>query len=97
MRLGAACRGEPGLLRLQIEADAFLRHMVRALVGTMVEVAEGKRDLASYRGLLAGKDRRAAGVTAPAHGLFLWDITYGRSGRSPSLPISDEEADEADE
>ncbi len=92
-----ALRDRPGILYLQIEADAFLRHMVRALVGTMVEVAEGKRDLASYQRLLGGTDRRAAGLTAPAPGLFLWEITYGRSGRSASLPISDERADEADE
>ena len=69
--------GEPGMLRLEIEADAFLRHMVRALVGTMVEVAEGKRTLESYRGLLGGAGRVDAGLTAPSHGLFLWGIKYG--------------------
>jgi tRNA pseudouridine38-40 synthase len=69
--------GEPGMLRLEIEANAFLRHMVRSLVGTMVEVAEGKRDLDSYRRLLDGAGREAAGSTAPAHGLFLWSIKYG--------------------
>jgi tRNA pseudouridine38-40 synthase len=90
-------RGEPGLLCMEIEADAFLRHMVRALVGTMVEVAEGKRGPESYRGLLGGTHREAAGVTAPAQGLFLWDIRYGRSRHASSLPISVEEADEADE
>jgi tRNA pseudouridine38-40 synthase len=69
--------GEPGMLRLEIEADAFLRHMVRTLVGNMVEVAGGKRELAGYRLLLGGCDREAAGLTAPAHGLFLWDVEYG--------------------
>ncbi len=67
------------MLRLEIEADAFLRHMVRTLVGTMVEVAEGKRDKASYRRLLDGVGREAAGITAPAEGLFLWDIKYGEA------------------
>ncbi len=69
--------GEPGIMSLEIEANAFLRHMVRTLVGTMVEVAEGKRDLESFRRLLGGAGRGDAGPTAPAHGLFLWSIKYG--------------------
>jgi tRNA pseudouridine38-40 synthase len=69
--------GEPGILRLEIEADAFLRHMVRTLVGTMVDVAKGKLELESYRSLLNGAARDAAGPTAPARGLFLWNIKYG--------------------
>ena len=74
--------GEPGMLRLDIEADAFLRHMVRTLVGTMVEVAEGKRSLESFRGLLNGAGRGAAGPTAPAQGLFLWSIKYGGGNKA---------------
>jgi tRNA pseudouridine38-40 synthase len=69
--------GGRGMLALEIEADAFLRHMVRALVGTMLEVGEGRRQLESYRALLGGAAREMAGPTAPAHGLFLWDIKYG--------------------
>lgn len=69
--------GESGMLCLEIEADAFLRHMVRALVGTMVEVGEGKRELEGYRRLLGGAARESAGQTAPAHGLFLWNVKYG--------------------
>jgi tRNA pseudouridine38-40 synthase len=65
-----------GLLCLEIEADSFLRHMVRALVGTMLEVGEGKRNLESYRRLLGGATRETAGRSAPAHGLFLWDVRY---------------------
>jgi tRNA pseudouridine38-40 synthase len=72
-----------GLLCLEIEANAFLRHMVRAIVGTMVEVGEGKRDVDSFRRLLGGGFRDKVGPTAPAHGLFLWDVRY-RSGRRPS-------------
>jgi tRNA pseudouridine38-40 synthase len=68
--------GQKRMLFLEIEADAFLRHMVRALVGTMLEVGEGKRELEGYRRLLGGAAREAAGPTAPAHGLFLWDIKY---------------------
>lgn len=90
-------RGESGLLRLEIEADSFLRHMVRALVGTMVEVAEGKRELKGYRALLSGTEREAGGITAPSQGLFLWRIEYRGSRSASSLPISDEVAEEADE
>lgn len=65
-----------GLVYLEIEAEAFLRHMVRALVGTMMEVARGERTLEDYRRLLLGAPRDEAGPTAPAHGLFLWDVRY---------------------
>jgi tRNA pseudouridine38-40 synthase len=77
---GKAGRDHGGLLCLEIEADAFLRHMVRALVGTMVEVGRGERSLEEFARLLDGATREAAGLTAPPHGLFLWDIKYGRGG-----------------
>ena len=73
-----------GMLYLEVEAEAFLRHMVRTLVGTMVEIGLGKRDLEDFRGLVAGAPREVAGPTAPAQGLFLWDVKYGR-GRA-ALP-----------
>jgi tRNA pseudouridine38-40 synthase len=80
---GSSGRGRgSGMLYLEIEADAFLRHMVRALVGTMVEVGEGRRELESYRGLLEGAARETAGPTAPAHGLFLWNVKYGAGARA---------------
>ncbi len=63
-------------LFLQIEADAFLRHMVRTLVGTMAEVAAGERTLEDFRRLLEGAPRSQAGLSAPSRGLFLWDIRY---------------------
>lgn len=75
---GSRAGGETGLMYLEIEADSFLHHMVRALVGTMVEVGEGKRSLESFRLLLDGAPRKEAGLTAPARGLFLWDVKYGR-------------------
>lgn len=89
--------GEAGMLRLEIGADSFLRHMVRTLVGTMVEVAEGKRDLESYQALLDGAVREDGGITAPPQGLFLWKIEYGRLRGASSMPISDEADLEADE
>ncbi len=61
---------------LEIQADAFLRHMVRTLVGTMVEVGRGDRSPADFRRLLNGACREEAGRTAPARGLFLWDVAY---------------------
>ena len=81
--------GRSGMLCLEIEADAFLRRMVRALVGTMLEVGEGKRELGSYCGLLEGAARESAGLTAPPHGLFLWDVKYGSGARAGECEESD--------
>ncbi len=63
---------------LEIEAEAFLRHMVRILVGTMVEIGRGVCQLESFFRLLEGAARDAAGPTAPPQGLVLWDVKYGR-------------------
>ena len=59
------------LLELWIEADMFLRHMNRVLVGTMLDVASGARSVAEFEALLEGRPRAEAGRTAPAHGLAL--------------------------
>ena len=71
--------GEAGedLLEFWIEADAFMRQMIRALIGTMLEVGGGRRSVASFCELLAGRPRSAAGRTAPAHGLYLAGVGYG--------------------
>jgi tRNA pseudouridine38-40 synthase len=67
----------PGpVLELWIEADAFMRNMVRVLVGTMLEVAAGRRTAADFRALLEGAPRERAGETAPAHGLYLASVRY---------------------
>ena len=65
------------LLEFWIEADMFLRHMNRVLVGTMLEVASGRRTLEDFRRLLDGGARSQAGRTAPAHGLALARVCYG--------------------
>ncbi|MBI5008235.1 MAG: tRNA pseudouridine(38-40) synthase TruA [Bacteroidia bacterium] len=59
-----------------IKADRFLRNMVRAIVGTMVEIGSGKTDLEGFEGIILGKNRCLAGKSAPAKGLFLTDIEY---------------------
>jgi len=64
------------VLRFEIEADAFMRNMVRALVGTMLEVGGGRRDPADFERLLAGRPRQEGGETAPAHGLSLIAVRY---------------------
>ncbi len=76
-RSGDPFASTKGVVYLEIEAGAFLRHMVRTLVGTMVEVARGERTLEDLGRLLLGAPREEAGPTAPAHGLFLWDVRYG--------------------
>jgi tRNA pseudouridine38-40 synthase len=76
-REGEMARSHPGtLLELWVEADAFMRHMVRVLLGTMLEVGMGRRDVASFTALLDGAPRDRAGETAPPHGLYLAAITY---------------------
>ncbi len=63
-----------------VEADGFLRHMVRALTGTLVEIGDGRRPVESMRTLLDGASRSQAGATAPAHGLVMVGVTYGDWG-----------------
>ena len=67
---------EPGGFALEFEGDGFLYMMVRNIVGTLVEVAAGKRDPHSIPALFDVKDRRQAGQAAPPHGLFLVKVKY---------------------
>lgn len=59
-----------------ITADRFLRNMVRAVVGTLVEVGRGKMSVEQFAAVIARKDRCAAGTSMPGHALFLWEVTY---------------------
>lgn len=59
-----------------IRADRFLRNMVRAIVGTLLEVGRGKLSLFGFREVIEAKDRGRAGTSAPGHALYLVDVTY---------------------
>jgi tRNA pseudouridine38-40 synthase len=78
--VSCAWRAEVDELVLEIEADAFLHHMVRTLVGTMLETARGQRGLSGFARLLEGAPRAQAGVTAPAHALTLVGVRYAGDG-----------------
>lgn len=68
-------------LRIYVTADAFLKHMVRNIVGTLVEVGRGKMQPERVQEILNGRDRTKAGPTAPAEGLFLLSVEYGKDLR----------------
>jgi tRNA pseudouridine38-40 synthase len=67
---------EDGLLIFKIEADGFLRYMVRNIVGTLVDVGRGKITSADFSDILKSRNRSNAGATAPPHGLFLMEVKY---------------------
>lgn len=65
-----------GLLRFEIEASSFCQQMVRAIVGTLVDMGLGKRTPGDMRSILAARTRSAAAGLAPPHGLVLWEVKY---------------------
>jgi tRNA pseudouridine38-40 synthase len=67
---------EGDLIRIRVEADGFLYHMIRNMVGTLLEVGRGKRSPASIKTILKAKDRRQAGMTVPSEGLTLIRVRY---------------------
>jgi tRNA pseudouridine38-40 synthase len=73
-------------LLFQVVGDGFLRGMVRALVGTLLEVGCGRRSVESFAALLSGGGRGAAGPTAPAHALVLEKVFYPEPFRLPGDP-----------
>lgn len=75
-RAGLEEGGVPGLYFVAVEGDGFLRHMVRTIVGTLVEIGRGKTPPDRVRETLGARDRKRAGPTAPPHGLFLWGVWY---------------------
>ena len=69
-------RNREGFLLFEIEGNGFLKQMVRAIVGTLVEVGKGRVSVEGFREILELKDRGKAGPTAPARGLFLKEVKY---------------------
>jgi tRNA pseudouridine38-40 synthase len=75
--LHAACRSEGEGVYVEVAADAFLPHMVRNIVGTLIWLGTGKLDLPAFARILAGGRRSRAGPTAPPQGLYLARVNYG--------------------
>ncbi|HPD58241.1 MAG TPA: tRNA pseudouridine(38-40) synthase TruA [Smithellaceae bacterium] len=65
-----------GNIEIIVEAKGFLKYMVRNIIGTLVEVGRGKRLPEEMKKIIASRDRKIAGATAPAHGLFLMEVKY---------------------
>jgi tRNA pseudouridine38-40 synthase len=74
----AELRGDGQALDLVFEGNRFLMHMVRIMAGTLVDVGKGRIRAGDLPGILAARDRRRAGFTAPAHGLCLDQVWYQR-------------------
>ena len=64
------------LLRFEISGTGFLRHMVRTIVGTLVDIGRGNMEVEDMRAIIDAKDRARTGQTAPPHGLMLWKVSY---------------------
>ena len=72
----AEWKKEGHVLKFTVSANRFLRNMVRAIVGTMVEIGAGKMQPEDIRKVIENKNRNSAGTSAPAHGLYLVDVGY---------------------
>jgi tRNA pseudouridine38-40 synthase len=73
---GVEVEDDPPMLRVRFRARSFLHRMVRVMTGTLLEIAAGRRAPDAIPKILAARDRRAAGVTAPPHGLFFAGARY---------------------
>jgi tRNA pseudouridine38-40 synthase len=75
------------IVAIDVHGNAFLRNMVRIVVGTLVEVGRGRRLIGQVAEILASRDRTKAGITAPAHGLELVLVRYDGRKMSPPLGV----------
>ncbi len=76
VRIGSWIQTSETTAYFEITADRFLRNMVRATVGTLMDVGYGKINANDLKSILEAKDRQAASTSVPAHGLFLWKVEY---------------------
>jgi tRNA pseudouridine38-40 synthase len=83
-----------GRLEFYVEADAFMRNMIRVLVGTMLEVGGGRRSVEQFADLLTGRPRSHAGATAPPHGLHFLAASYGGGAFLPESSRMNPQLDE---
>lgn len=74
--LAASCRQDGDMIEFSFRGTGFLYHMVRNLVGTLVDVGLGRMTAADFAAVLASRDRSVAGITAPAQGLYLLEVLY---------------------
>ncbi|MGE4233859.1 MAG: tRNA pseudouridine(38-40) synthase TruA [Bacteriovoracia bacterium] len=66
----------PQMYAIRLTGSGFLKQMVRTIAGTLIQLGQNKLTQAQFEAILAANDRKKAGLTAPAHGLWLWDIQY---------------------
>lgn len=74
--LSSNVRRDGSLVLIEVTANAFLHHMVRNIAGTLVHIGRGEAEPAWMEAVIAGRDRRGAGMTAPAHGLYFVSVDY---------------------
>ncbi len=86
----ARCWRDGSTVAIELEAEGFMRQMVRSIVGTLIDVGRGKIDENEFRRIVLACDRTQAGKTAPAHGLYLVSVQYGDSDQpvgAPTVPV----------
>jgi tRNA pseudouridine38-40 synthase len=81
-------RGDGPLVVIEISANAYLHHMVRNIAGSLLMVGAGERPPGWIAKTLAARDRTRAGVTAPASGLYLWQVRYPKSLQVPEAAFN---------